>query len=74
MFEKNSVLTLGDNNQYCVVDKYEEKGIIYLYLVDINNNSNIIFGKLENDEVVELSDIDELERMIKTVNERLHSN
>ncbi len=74
MFEKGNILTLADNNEYSVVDKFNDNGNIYVYLVDINNNANIIYGKLENDEIVELDDPDELERIIKIVNFNLHNN
>ena len=74
MIEKGNILTLADNKEYSVVDKFNDGGIIYLYLVDINNNGNVLYGKLENDEIVELNDIDELEKVIKIVNDNLHSN
>ena len=56
------------------MNKFNDNGIIYVFLVDINNNSNIIYGKLENDEIVELSDADELEKIIKLVYEHTHKN
>lgn len=74
MFEKGNILTLADDNEYSVVDQFNDNGKVYVYLVDINNNANIIYGKLENDEIVELSDADELERIIKIVNDNLHNN
>ncbi|MCI9280590.1 MAG: hypothetical protein HFJ02_07370 [Bacilli bacterium] len=74
MFEKGNILTLADDNEYSVVDQFTDNGNIYVYLVDINNNANIIYGKLENDEIVELEDPDELERVIKIVNDNLHNN
>ena len=74
MFEKGNILTLADDNEYSVVDQFNDNGKVYVYLVDINNNANIIYGKLENDEIVELSDTDELERIIKIVNDNLHNN
>ncbi len=74
MFEKGNILTLADDNEYTVVDKYNDNDIIYVYLVDINNNSNIIYGKLENDEIVELSEPNELEKVIQQVNKNLHNN
>ena len=42
MFEIGNILTLADDNEYSVVDKFNDNGIIYVFLVDINNNSNII--------------------------------
>lgn len=74
MIEKGIVLSLADNNEYTVVDKYNDNDTTYIYLVDINDNSNIIYGKLENDEIVELTDPDELEKVIKQVNINVHNN
>ena len=61
MFDKNGTITLSDDNEYAIVDQFNEMGTNYIYLVDINDNSNILYGKLENDEIVEISDPDELE-------------
>ena len=72
MFEKNSILTLDNINEYIVADKYDENGNTYLYLVDVNNNTNVIFSKLEYDEIVEINDPAELEKVINTVNKHLH--
>ena len=74
MFEIGNILTLADDNEYSVVDQFNDNGINYVYLVDINNNSNIIYGKFENDEIVELSDAEELEKVIKLVYEHTHKN
>lgn len=74
MFEKESILTLADNNKYTVVDQFNYNGKNYIYLIDINNNKNIIFGKLENDEIIELSDPDEIEEVIQMINNNLHNN
>ena len=74
MFEKGNILTLADDHQYSVVDFFQEYGCSYVYIVDIDKNDNIIFGKLENDEIVELTDSNELEKVIQLVNEHLHSN
>lgn len=74
MFEKGNILKLADDNEYTVVDKYYDNGTNYVYLVDINNNSNIIYGKLENDEIIEIGDPNELEKVIQQVNINLHNN
>ena len=73
MFEKGNILTLADNNEYSVVDTYNDNGTAYVYLVDINNTSNIIYGKLENNEIVEITDSDELEKVIQQVYDNLHT-
>ena len=67
MFEIGDVLTLVDDNEYTVIDKFENDNRIYVYLVDINNNNNMIYGKLENDEIVELEDVNELKKIISIV-------
>lgn len=74
MFEIGNILTLADDNEYSVVDQFNDSGINYIYLVDINNTANIIYGKLENDEIVEISDAEELEKVIKLVYEHTHKN
>lgn len=74
MFEIGNILTLADDNEYSVVDQFNDNGVNYIYLVDINNNANIIYGKLENDEIVEISDAEELEKIIKLVYEHTHKN
>ncbi len=74
MFEIGNILTLADDNEYSVVDQFNDSGINYVYLVDINNTANIIYGKLENDEIVEISDAEELEKVIKLVYEHTHKN
>ena len=74
MIEIGNILTLADDNEYSVVDQFNDSGINYVYLVDINNNANIIYGKLENDEIVEISDAEELEKVIKLVYEHTHKN
>lgn len=67
MFEIGDVLTLVDDNEYTVIDKFENDNRIYVYLVDINDNNNMIYGKLENDEIVELEDVNELKKIINIV-------
>lgn len=74
MFEKNNILTLADNNEYLVLDKFNYNNITYVYLVDINDNTNIIYGKLNEEDIVELSDPEELEIIIRKVNENLKSS
>ena len=74
MFEKNNILTLADNNEYLVLDKFNYNNITYVYLIDINDNTNIIYGKLNGEDIVELSDLEELEIIIRKVNENLKSS
>ena len=50
------ILTLDDDNKYVVVSKVYYEGKDYLYLVDINNNKNLKFCYVDNDDVVEIND------------------
>ncbi len=46
------ILSLSDGNEYMIASKAEYDYKIYLCLVDINNNQNVKFCYLDNDEVV----------------------
>lgn len=46
------ILTLSDGNEYLIASKVNHDYKIYLCLVDINNNKNVKFCYLDNDEVV----------------------
>ena len=46
------ILTLSDGNEYIIASKADYEYKIYLCLVDINNNKNVKFCYLDNDEVV----------------------
>ena len=74
MIEKGNLITLEDDKEYAVADTFDENDTKYIYLVDINDNTNILFGKVENDEIVTLTDPNELEMVIKKVNDHLHQN
>ena len=50
--EITDILTLSDNNEYIIASKANYDYKIYLCLVDINNNKNVKFCYLDNDEVV----------------------
>jgi len=67
MIDVKDILTLSDGNQYGVVSKTTKDNIIYYYLVDTNDNSNIKFCYEDNTEnqieLVEISD----ENLIKNL-------
>ena len=72
MFKKGEIIKTSDSNEYGVVDKFDYNNITYVYLVDINNHSNILIGNLENDEIVELTDPNELEKIIHKIYENIY--
>ena len=64
MIDIKDVITLDDDKEYLVVSKSDYfNSKQYFSLVDINDNSNIKFGYLDNDEFVEINDQD----LIKTL-------
>ena len=73
MIKKGDILTLSDNNEYTVVDILNANEKTYVYLVDINNVINFIYGKLENEEITEIEDSNELEFVINLINENMHN-
>ena len=67
--EKNEIYTLDDNKDYLVVDAFEMDNNNYVYLVDIDENSNIICGKLVDNHLDVILDEEELKKFIKRVSE-----
>ena len=65
MIDIKDLLRLSDGNQYCVVSKTVKDNIVYYYLVDVKDNSNIKFcyeDKTPNQ--IDLVEIDD-ERLIR---------
>lgn len=59
------LITLDDDNEYIVVSKIVHKEKDYIYIVDINNNQNMKFMKIDNDGyLIELNYKDD-EKLIK---------
>lgn len=50
------IITLSDNNKYIVVSKVNYNDSYYVYLVDINDNTNLKFAEIENENI--LSELD----------------
>lgn len=76
------ILTLSDGNEYVIASKVDYDYKIYLCLVDINDNKNIKFCYLDNDEVVivkkeNLSQtlmLKLLNKMVKVMKEEVDNN
>lgn len=50
------LVTLDDNKQYVVVSKTDLEHKKYYYLVDMNNNENVLFCYEDDDNLVQLDD------------------
>ena len=74
MFEKGDFLTLSDDREYLVADLYTEGVKIYVYLIDVNDKQNVIFARLENDEINEIVDEKELEIVIRAVYNHIYAS
>ena len=74
MLEKGKLLTLSDDNKYAVVDYFEMDNYQIIYLIDIDNPANILYGTIENDEIHEINNPELLEKVIKTISDRIQKN
>jgi len=62
--EIENVIKLDDNNEYVVVGKADYENEIYLYIVDINDNSKFKITKLDKDKLIEVENNKELIRKL----------
>lgn len=58
------VITLNDSNEYVVVSKVNYENRNYYYMVDINNNQNLLYCYEENGQFIEISNHQLLKRLI----------
>ena len=69
--KKNEIYTLDDGLDYLVVDAFEMDGNSYVYLVEVEKNSNVICGKLIDNRLDVIIEYDELNKFINRVMEDL---
>lgn len=63
--EYQDIITLNDKNRYVVASKVNYNGSTYVYLVDINDNTNLKFAEIEkNNSLSELDSVKD-EELIK---------
>lgn len=58
------LITLSDKNEYVVVNKVQYEDENYYYIVDINNNQNLKFCYINNDELIVVKDRQLIMRLI----------
>ena len=68
MFEIGTVLELDDEKNYAVISQINYNEKIYIYIIDIADNSNMMFCELQNDELVTVSDHKLLENLVLLAN------
>jgi len=64
--EKN-IIILDDNNQYVVVKKITIENIIYYYIIDINDFTNIKYLYENGNELIEIEDEKTIQNLIKII-------
>ncbi len=56
MEKKDYIITLDDNKEYALVNQLEFEGNRYVYLIELNNYENVIFGEINNDTITIIED------------------
>ena len=58
------IVTLSDDNEYQVISKTNYEGLVYYYLVDMNDISNIKFLYENGDRLTETEDSDLIKELL----------
>ena len=64
MLNIKDIVTLSDDNQYQVISKTEYEGLIYYYIVDINDLTNIKFLYENIEYLTEVEDPELIKKLI----------
>lgn len=64
MLNIKDIVTLSDDNQYQVISKTEYEGLIYYYIVDINDLTNIKFIYENVEYLTEVEDPELIKKLI----------
>lgn len=64
MIQIKDVVTLSDQNEYLVVSKVDHEYRSYYYLVDINDNSNVLFLYENGEKLTEVEEPELVSRLL----------
>lgn len=64
MLRQGEILTLSDNKKYTVVSTTEIDNKFYVYLIDQDDYTNIMFCKYENNELEEVVNQELIEKLM----------
>ena len=56
MEKKDYIITLDDNKEYALVNSIEYEGCKYVYLIELNNYENVLFGEISDDTITIVDD------------------
>ncbi len=65
------LVTLSDDNEYQVISKTHYEGLVYYYLVDMNDISNIKFLYENGDKLTEVEDPNLINRLLPRLLEEI---
>lgn len=65
------LVTLSDDNEYQVISKTNYEGLVYYYLVDMNDISNIKFLYENGDKLTEVDDPNLINRLLPRLLEEI---
>ncbi len=68
----NDLITLSDKNEYVVVSTANYSNKKYYYIADINDNSNLKFCYIENDELIVIKDSNLILSLLPLFNNSLY--
>lgn len=74
MFDIGTIIDLDDNNSYTVISNIEYNNKEYLYLVDVNDNSNMMFVEKIQNELIPIKDTKLVKDLIPLMNEKINNN
>lgn len=69
--EINNLITLSDKNEYVIVSKANYNNKVYYYIADINNQKNLKFCYIQNDELVEIKNSQLIMQLISIFKENI---
>jgi len=56
MNKENLIVTLDDNKDYSLINAMEFEGKNYIYLIELNNFSNIVIGEINGDTITTIEE------------------
>lgn len=64
MIDKKDIIELDDNKNYIVISKVKYNAEYYFYLLQVEDQESVIFGYMQNDEFVEVTDQSLIRKLI----------
>lgn len=72
MLEKGYTIVLENNQKYTIIENINYDNVLYYYLV--NDNKDVIFGKVINNELIIVNNNEIINKLFSMVNAKLNDN